>query len=451
MKLSRILGVLKWLPPIWLTVAIWLYWGLPMLRNLGIPLFLGSFERNVLIQHGDTVMVVLLYGLALLNRWQPKSGRLLIRWRWHFLAWGFLVIGVFSTFVNSTPLSGALASLASLGRLGLYWAALSMLPWRAIHIEKMSKFIKRLSVINLIFVFVQAALYILTLRKATIPGDLGIGIMGFANDAVLMNLVWMGGILASSRGSSLKKRLRAAVWGVGGLLPAYLTGTAVFVFSLPLLWWFTADNKKKLSTRWVRAVSGVVIAIVIFGLSIWAYTTVYSVESQSYWRKIQTSYTPGFVSGLGIIAGYFVEHPLNAILGIGPGVVNSRPALRLSSVPRIPGLVLAFPYLVGGTTEPLTIFQMNQSYLVALAETGILGLLFLSGFWMMLMFATVKAVRGLGIPDYREYYFRCLSSVICLCLLGITSIYWNESPFGYWTLLSLAPLIFTSNAIEKVA
>jgi len=444
MTFRRILGVLKWLPPIWLTTARWLYWGFPMLKGLvGIsvsPRLVA--DRNVFIQHGDTVMVALLYGLALLNRWQPSTGRLSVRWHW--LAWGFIFVGIFSALVNQAPLEGALASLASLGRLGLYWAALSMLPWRPLHIKQMATFVRRLSVLNLLLVFGQTLLFIQGSGKVGISGDYGLGIMGFANDAALMSFVWMGGILVA-RGSSLKKLLGVGIWGMGGLLPAYLTGNVVFIFSLPILWWL--NSGKRLSARWFRIIGVIVVAIIIFGLDIWTYTTFLSDTVLSYWNRLQTN-TPGFISGFGIITEYFTQHPLNAVLGMGPGLVNSRTVGRLLMVPRIPGLVLAYSNLVGPAT-PLTVFQMNQSYLVAFAETGILGLLFLSGFWIALVSAATKAVHRLTIPQYPVYVLRCLSAVICLCLLGITTLYWNESPFGYWSLLSLAPIVFVSDAAEK--
>jgi hypothetical protein len=155
---------------------------------------------------------------------------------------------------------------------------------------------------------------------------------------------------------------------------------------------------------------------------------------------------PGFITGLGVIVPELGTSLGTALFGLGPGTVNSAPVSHHNLVPKIDGIVIGFS--VPNVRRPTTYRWMNQSYLVALAETGLIGLTILAAFWGSLVVAAVRATRWWvrEQPKLRVLFVSSLSAVLCLAALGINSVYWNDSPFTYLTMLTLAPMVRLASA-----
>jgi hypothetical protein len=190
---------------------------------------------------------------------------------------------------------------------------------------------------------------------------------------------------------------------------------------------------------------GVAVALVCAAAAYGLLSRFYGGQLEAY-RTVVRNAPPGFITGLGVIVPKLGTSLGTALFGLGPGTVNSAPVSELNLVPKIDGLVLGFSDPT--VRRPLTYRWMNQSYLVALAETGLIGLTILASFWGLLVIAAVRATRRLvvALPELRVLLLSRLSAVLCLAALGISFVYWNDSPFTYLTMLTLAPMVRLASA-----
>ena len=421
------------MPPLALTVMTWVSWGVPLLRDLGgVALPLPALdERNPLVQHFDVVLTGAFFAFALLYRFVYGPGLRRHEIFYASIAIGFVFHGLVCALITGARFEASAAVIASLGRNLIFWAALVLLPWREADDSRVFGIVSVLAGLNVVFVLMQLILIVAT-RGIQINGDMCLGIFGFANDAALFNLTWAAGLLAAAR-KRWSRRALGALFFMAGLASAYLTGTAVFLASVPIAWMLA---RRSLSRRVLVLAAGGAAAAVLAVATVEVGFWLSEEAAESYSEQIQLS-PPGFLAGVPLIARQMLSRPETVLWGLGPGMVNSRAVLR-EGVSRVPELVL--PYQ--DQMAPLTYVQMNQSYLVALAEFGVVGLCLLSAFWFVILRQSAHALRQDPMAlSTHEYRLSRLSAVLCLLMLGFVGYGWNESPFAYWTLLSVAPLI----------
>jgi len=442
---GRMLHWLKWLPllaPL-LTIraaraAVW--WST---FDIYLP-FPASWRESELMRRLDIFFVFLLYLAALVYRLNPKTGRLKgVTLRWHILAWGFFAVGLLSMRLNAAPTQSALSVILSLGRNSVFWAALTMLPWKAHHLRQTVAVLRWFVALNLLAVIGQSFLFVSAMGIG-LPGDWAMGIFGLANDAALLNFTCAAGLFFAT-GSRLKRVLQAGGFLLAGLLSAFLTGTVVFVASLPIMWVLT--RRGHIGRRILAFVGGVILVAIVSLIGLRLYSEVYADQLSAY-TDVVLSRQPGFILGLEPIINGISKSPKTLFLGLGPGTVNSAPVTEGNLDSRLDGLQLGYLEQFNRGRRGLTYDWMDQSYLVALAETGLLGLVLLAAFWLMLLLAVVKVSKSWATTNsrLRVFSYSRISALLCLVGLGIVSVYWNESPFTYLTLLTLAPLMQVPSA-----
>lgn len=436
MTFARLLHVLKWFPllaPL-LTLraaraaAWWPTFGL----TLPVPVI---WREMPLMRRLDTFFIFALFLAVVVYRVHvPMRAR--VRWMgaWQVLPWAFIATGVLSAWYNSAPMQPALSVVISLGRGLVFWAALMLLPWNSRHLNHAVVALNVFVALNLVLVVAQTFVFV-SARGFSVPGDWAMGMWGLCNDAALVNFTAAAGVLLA-RGQRLGRGLLASLLVFAGLLSAFLTGTVVFFLSLPLLWWLVRGGNPV--RRFRRLALGAAVAATLFAATLWFYGGAYGGQLAAYRRTVEL-YQPGFIRGLPILADGIARSPYTALIGLGPGTVNSAPVSDMNLKPKVDGLILGF-------NDPkvrryLTFHWMNQSYLVAFAEMGAIGLGLIATFWLMLLAAAVTTARLLSRhrPELQSFGISRLSAVMCLLGLGITWVYWNDSPFTYLTMITLAP------------
>ncbi len=428
--LSRTLHLLKWVPPLWLIVMMWLTWGDMQMLRVGSPLPVLT-EVPSSLQHLDAAVVVVLFVGALVYRllYRPRMATPQVVWAG--LATLFMVIGGFSSVINHSIPFDAAGSMLSLGRNALYFSALSLLSWADRDRERVFKGALGLVALNVAAVGVQWLLWI-RLTGPSLPEDFAVGIFGFANDAALLNLTAFVGVLLSTL-PKLRRAAVAAVLFVAGVASSFLTGTGVTLGLVPFVWMLArgGDPLKLL----VRAVAGYVVAIAALYMVIQMLMALMGPMMESYAAQLSAN-PPGFVTGVPLITSRVATTSVRLAVGLGPGRVNSRGAIKSGTV--MPELTLPVPTGM----SPLTYFQMNQSALVALAEFGWLGFATLTLFWGFVVWRVREVVAAEWVDDLHDAFkLTCLTGVVVLFFLGFVSLGWNETPFGYVVLLAAGSLV----------
>jgi hypothetical protein len=429
--LSRSLHLLKWFPPFWLTAMLWATWGTARMRELGVPLPVLT-DASSAVQHLDAAAVLLLFGGALIYRlfYRPRVPPMQAVWVGLSLA--FVALGVLSSVLNESPAFDAAGSMLSLGRNALYFSALSLLTWsdrdrRHVFLATMA-----LVTLNVVAVGVQWLLFT-RVNGLGIPEDAAVGAFGFANDAALLNLTGFVGVLLSTLPAG-RRVWSAAVLLLAGLASAFLTGTVVTLALIPLIWMLARRTDPL--TFVTRAIAGYGVAALGIYVAFRLMSALMGPMVESYTAQVWGQ-PPGVVTGAGLIAHRIAATNLGPFIGLGPGRVNSRGAVK-SGATLMPELTL--PSVTG--MSKLTYFQMNQSVLVALAEFGWLCVTILTAFWALVVRRVRRAALGDHLSGLEDAYILSrLAGIVVVFFLGFLSLGWNESPFAYSVLLSAAPLI----------
>ncbi len=440
--MKRFLSWLKWMPFLWLATVTWMNWGFSALDEIGIVIpFHRIVTREPVLQHFDVVFVFLFYGLALLN-YEWRKGYPVRYWKWQIFAWGFFIVGLISSMINNSPLQAAGGMILSLGRNSIFWAGLTFIDWDDEQRVKTFRFFYAIIVVNFLCVWLQTFQYWNFTNTFEIPQDYALGILGFANSAALLNLFWCVAVFAAFQGR-IGDWIRSGIYFITALLSSYLTGIvaslAAFPFFLFTIPYMRVGERRTFSLfqRVVIIFLAVIIGFAAYGI----YIQFNPVNAQKYITMIM-GYPIGFLSGLEITLDYFFNHPWEMFFGLGPGLVNSREVVR-TGISRLPTLVL--PYINEFTGEyiaPSTYRMMNQSYLIAFAETGLLGLLCVGGFWFSLFRHTLRSIRVVFQRHRDMIIVRCVHfSMISFFILGIVSDWWGESPLIYLLMVVSAPIL----------
>jgi hypothetical protein len=297
-------------------------------------------------------------------------------------------------------------------------------------------------VANFLCVWLQTFQYWNFTTNYEIPQDYALGILGFANSATLLNLFWSIAILTAYQGK-IFDWIQSGIYFLTSMLSSYLTGIVAsltafpfFLFTIPYM---RVGEKKTFSLfqRMVIIILAMVVGFAAYGI----YVQFNPTNAQKYLSMIM-GYPIGFLSGLQITLEYFFDHPWEMFFGLGPGLVNSREVVR-TGISLLPNLVL--PYINEFTGEyiaPSTYRVMNQSYLIAFAETGLLGLLCLGGFWFSLFRHTLRSISVVYQRHRDMIIVRCVHfSMISFFILGIVSDWWGESPLVYFIMIVSAPIL----------
>ena len=430
------------MPFLWLTAVTWMSWGFSALDEVGLVIpFHRIVSREPILQHFDVVFVFLFYGLALMD-YDWRKGYPVRYWKWQFFAWGFFIIGLISSMINNSPLQAAGGMILSLGRSSLFWAGLTFIDWNDEQRSKTFQFFYAIVLVNFLGVWLQTFQYWNFTGTYEIPQDYALGILGFANSATLLNLFWCIAVFTSFQGKILDW-IQSGIFFLTALLSSYLTGIVAalaafpfFLFTIP----YVKIGAKKSFSLFQRLV--IIILVMVAGLAAYAIYVQFNPSNAQKYITMIMGYPIGFLSGLEITLRYFINHPWEFVFGLGPGLVNSREVVR-TGISRLPTLVL--PYINEFTGEyiaPSTYMVMNQSYLIAFAETGLLGLLCLGGFWLSLLTHTLRSIYIVYQRHRDMTIVRCVHfSMISFFILGIASDWWGESPLVYLMMVVSAPVL----------
>jgi hypothetical protein len=445
--MKRLLSWLKWMPFLWLTLVTWMSWGFSALDEVGLVIpFHRIVSREPILQHFDVVFVFLFYGLALLN-YNWRKGYAIKCWKWQIFAWGFIIVGLISSMINNSPLQAAGGMILSLGRNSIFWAGLTFVDWNDEQRSKTFQFFYAIVVVNFLCVWLQTFQYWNFTGTYEIPQDYALGILGFANSATLLNFFWCIAVFTAFQGKILNW-IQSGIFFLTALLSSYLTGIVAslaafpfFLFTIP----YVKIGEKKTFSLFQRLV--IIFLVMVAGLAAYAIYVQFNPSNAQKYITMIMGYPIGFLSGLEITLKYFFNHPWEIVFGLGPGLVNSREVVR-TGISRLPTLVL--PYINEFTGEyiaPSTYRVMNQSYLIAFAETGLLGLLCLGGFWFSLLKHTLRSINLVYQRHRDMIILRCVHfSMISFFILGIVSDWWGESPLVYLMMIVCAPILLRTQS-----
>ena len=344
--------------------------------------------------------------------------------------------------INNSPLQATGGMILSLGRSSLFWAGLTFIDWNDEQRSKTFQFFYAIVLVNFLGVWLQTFQYWNFTGTYEIPQDYALGILGFANSATLLNLFWCIAVFTSFQGKILDW-IQSGIFFLTALLSSYLTGIVAelaafpfFLFTIP----YVKIGAKKSFSLFQRLV--IIILVMVAGLAAYAIYVQFNPSNAQKYITMIMGYPIGFLSGLEITLRYFINHPWEFVFGLGPGLVNSREVVR-TGISRLPTLVL--PYINEFTGEyiaPSTYMVMNQSYLIAFAETGLLGLLCLGGFWLSLLTHTLRSIYIVYQRHRDMTIVRCVHfSMISFFILGIASDWWGESPLVYLMMVVSAPVL----------